>query len=236
MKTTNLLMTAALAALAMTAPAIAADSGWFVAGSGGFIWLQGDSDTTNGGVPAGGGGTAHDVDFDNGYSYGAMIGTRVGNRWSLALSYDHISSDVSFIANFPVPSPSRYEGNAESDVILLNAIYSAPFSDSRFTFHASAGAGITINSIEDMTEDFTPFNGVPNQFLVDGEKTGFAGRVTAGLSYALDDCWALHGEGSIFTLSTYETGDSRSPPTAAIVPYELDAWGYGVTFGVVARF
>jgi hypothetical protein len=235
MKRHVLLTATALSSLALAATADAGDSGWFVGASGGFIWLQGDSDTTNGGGPTGGGGTAHDVDFDNGHSYGAMIGTRVGQRWSLALSYDHVSSDVSFLTTFNSANPSYYEGSAESDVLLLNAIYSAPFSDSRFTFHASAGAGVTFNSIEDMTEDFTPFDGVPNSLLDDGDKTGFAGRVTVGLSYALDDCWALHGEGSIFTLSTYETGDNRTPQ-GAIVPYELDAWGYGLTFGVVARF
>lgn len=231
----HVLLTMAAGSLALTAPAVAGDSGWFVGASGGFIWLQGDSDTTNGGGPTGGGGRAHDVDFDNGYSYGALLGKRVGDRWSLALSYDHISSDVSFITTFNIGNPSLYEGSAESDVVLLNAIYSAPFSDSRFTFHASAGAGVTFNSIEDLTEDFTPFNGVPDTLVDNGDKTGFAGRVTVGLSYALDECWALHGEGSIFTLSTYETGDNRTPG-GAIVPYELDAWGYGLTFGVVARF
>lgn len=235
MKMRTILATVALGSLAAVMPAAAGDSGWFVAGTGGFVWLQGDSDTTDGGGPAGGGGTAHDVDFDNGYTYGVMLGKSVGDNWSLALSYDHISSDVSFISTFKTANPSRYEGDATSDVIMLNAIYSAPFSDSRFAFHLSAAAGVTFNSIEDMTEDFTVFNGVPDTLLDDGDKTGFAGRVTMGLSYALDDCWSLHGEGSIFTLSTYETGDNRSPG-GAIVPYELDAWGYGLTFGVVARF
>lgn len=238
MKTYLLAATAAVSALALVAPAGAENSGWFVAGTGGFIWLQGDSDTTNGGAAVGNGGIARDVNFDEGYTYGAMIGKRVGERWSLAISYDHLSSDVSWIADFAGAriNPSRYSGDAESDVILLNAIYSAPFSDSRFTFHASAGAGVAFNNLEGVIEDGAPFDGVPDKFIEDGDTTEFAGRVTVGLSYALDECWSLHGEGSIFMIGSYETGDSRSAPEEPIGPYELDAWGYGATFGVVARF
>lgn len=219
--------------------AVAADGDWFVGVGGGFAWLEGSSDTTNGGAAFGGGGTVSNVDFDSASTYGALLGRRVGGGWALALSYDHVGADVSFIANFAAAPglPSAFAGEVDSDIVMLNAIYSAPLStgNPRWSIHAGAAAGVALNTMS-VTEDFFPFNGVPDQTLAEGDNTSFAARGTLGIGYALDECWALHGSASIFTLGDFETGATRSPPVSPITPYEVDAWGYGLTFGLTARF
>ncbi len=221
------------------ASAEAADGDWFVGVDGGFVWLEGTSDTTNGGAAFGGGGTVSQVDLDSATTYGGLLGRRIGGGWALAVSYDHVDADVSFIANYAAlpGSPSAFSGEVDSDVVMLNAIYSAPLSLSnpRWSIHVGAGVGVALNTM-DVTEDFFVFNGVPDRTIAGGDNTSFAARGTLGLGYALDECWALHGSASIFTLGNFETGASRSAPVEPIGPYEVDAWGYGLTLGLSARF
>ena len=225
--------------LLAVASAGAADNDWFVGIDGGFAWLEGGSETTNGGAAFGGGGTVSQVDFDDAVTYGALLGRRIGDDWALAVSYDHVDADVSFIANYTAlpGSPSSFAGDVDSDVLMLNVIYSASLSsvDPRLSIHVAAGAGATWNTMA-VNEDFTPFDGVPNRTIAEGDNTSFAARGTLGMSYAVDERWALHGSASIFSLGDFETGDSRSPPVQPIVPYEVDAWGYAVTLGVSAGF
>jgi hypothetical protein len=95
--------------------------------------------------------------------------------------------------------------------------------------------GAAFNAM-DVTEDFTPFNGIPDRTIAGGDNTSFAARGTLGLGYALDECWALHGSASVFTLGKFQTGNTRSAPLEPIGPYEVDAWGYGLTLGLSARF
>jgi hypothetical protein len=219
--------------------AVAADGDWFVGAGGGFAWLEGGSDTTNGGAAFGGGGTVSNVDFDSATTYGALLGRRIGGGWALALSYDHVDADVSFIANFAAAPgfPSAFAGEVDSDIVMLGLIYAAPLSTTnpRWSYHVGAAAGVAFNTMA-VTEDFFPFNGVADQTLAEGDNTSFAARGTVGLGYALDECWGLHASASVFTLGDFETGATRSPPVSAITPYEVDAWGYGLTLGVTARF
>ncbi|MEQ1755525.1 MAG: outer membrane beta-barrel protein [Micropepsaceae bacterium] len=232
------LTSVSLAAVAFSATANAEGTNWYAGIQGGVVWLQASSDTTNGGAAFGGGGTVHNEDFDTGTSVGVFLGHRYSDNWSLALSYDHVSADVSYDVSYVFAAPSRFEGTADSDLVLLNAIYSTPWGDAgtRWGFTASAGLGVAFNSLNDVTEDFTVFNGVADRFLADGDETQFAARGTLGATYALDECWALHAEGSVFTLGTFSTGSSRTAPLDLITPYEIDAWGYGLSAGVVARF
>ena len=229
---------AGLAFASCMATAHAEETKWFAGAQGGVVWLQASSDTTNGGAAPGGGGTVVNEDFDTGSSVGVFIGHPYNDHWSVALSYDHISADVGFDATFPLSATTRFAGTANSDLVLLNGIYTTPWGDAgtRWGFTASAGLGVAFNSLSDVTEDFPPFNGVPDRFLADGDETQFAARGTLGATYALDECWSLHAEGSVFTLGSFSTGSSRNAPVQAITPYEIDAWGYGLSAGIVARF
>jgi hypothetical protein len=232
------LATAGIAFSCCVSTANAASSDWFAGAQAGAVWLQGSSDTINGGTAAGGGGTVSNENFDSGTSYGVFIGRNCNKNWSIALSYDRISADLTFDASYPFSVPSRFSGTADSDLVLLNAIYVTPWGSegTRWGFTASAGAGVAFNSLNGVTEDGAPFNGVADKTLADGDDTNFAARGTIGATYALDETWALHAEGSVFTLGSFSTGNSRTAPAEAITPYEVDAWGYGISAGIVARF
>lgn len=217
----------------------AAEGDWFFGAGGGIAWLEGSSDTTNGGAAFGGGGTVTDVEFDDVSTYGALLGRRIGDGWAVAISYDHVDADVSFVANYAaLPlDPSAFSGNAKSEVLMLNALYSGLLSttDSDWSFHLSAAAGVAINSL-DVTEDFNVWDGVPDVALASGDTNDFAARGTAGIGYAFAERWAVHGSASIFTLGTFETGSTRRAPLETITPYEVDAWGFGLTIGITKRF
>jgi opacity protein-like surface antigen len=231
---TSTLTSLTFSAIAL-APAAAAND-WFVAADTSIDQLQGSSDTTTGGAVWAGDGTVHNVKFGDAYSFGAMIGRRIAENWALGVSYRHLEADVDFYANFTCCAASRYIGETMSDLFLVNAIYSAPLSgDGRWMFQTTVGAGVALNEL-DLWEDFDPWDGVADMTIERGDTSELTLRASAGLSYALDERWAVHAQAFLFDLGSFETGDTRSAPSEPIGSYELDAWGYGVGLGVSARF
>lgn len=232
-----LLSLAAFAATLFLSTA-SADSanGWFVTGGVSIVQLQGSSDTTTGGAVFGGGGTAHNVSFGSSYAFDAMIGRNIIDTWSLGLSYNHLETDVDFYASFPCCDASRYFGNATSDIIMLNAIYSAPLWDlKRWNVHAAAGVGVALNEL-DVYEDFPAWDGIPDMDVEKGDRSDLALKASLGVSYAVGGPWGLYANVSLFDIGAFETGDTRSAPLEDIGPYKLDTWGYSLGIGASARF
>ncbi len=222
----------AVAAAAVT-PATAGD--WFVSAGAGIDQIQGSSDTTTGGAVWAGDGTAHNVKFGGAYSFDATIGRRIADNWSLGLTYRRLEADIDFDASFTCCGMTWYFGEVTSDLVLLNAIYSASLSsDGRWGFETSVGAGVALNRL-DLFEDFGP-DGIADMTIESADTTEFALRASMGLRYALNESWAVHADVSLFDLGSYKTGDSRSAPAEPIGPYEIDAWGYGIGLGTSVRF
>lgn len=224
-----------------------AESAWFAEGRGGVTWLQGTSSSENSGASFGGGGDVSQIDFDAGSSIGGMIGRSFSDgNWAVGLSFDHLVSDTSFEASFPFENQvSIFEGQAESDVVMVNLLRRFRLSTGSHPVSLLIGAGVgaAFNSLVDITEDFRGGDGVADEIIAEDSNTDFAARGTCAIDYAVNNWMSIQISGNAFYLGTFQTGNSRTGPvslasmTQDIEPYVLDdIWGIGVLAGITVHF
>ncbi|OSQ29190.1 hypothetical protein TH468_16230 [Thalassospira sp. MCCC 1A03138] len=207
-------------------PVLAGDSNVF----GGIDILggmaRGSSSTTDGGAAVGGGGVVTNVDFGNTVGVGGHVGYRFNPSLSAFLSYQHVSGDISWNANFPaISAASDFEGTASSDAVMANLAYDFPLSDVT-TFRTTAGLGVTFNTLSDVTE--TDLGS--GSFLSDVEEhteISPIAQIGAGVNYEFAPGTKLGLDALVAYSGGFETGNTRrgNLGVTEIKPYQIeDVW------------
>lgn len=230
---------AAFALIALAAPASAQDwseGGFFVGVDTGIAFRSGTTRTTDGG--AGGAGIGSGVRFSEAFAIGGQLGYRLSPEWSAYLSYDHVSGDVSWRADFPDGSASEFNGKAASNIFLGNVAYSHAFAEAtRLTL--GLGAGVAVNSLNKVAE-IEP--GVGPYAWVDAHTAvSPSARISIGVEHQLSSQVSIGLGASISYIGNFATGNVRDfggpGGREAINPYTIsDVWGAAVTASLKASF
>ncbi|WP_150522868.1 outer membrane beta-barrel protein [Roseibium sediminis] len=242
MATKTLVRTGILAALITaavaggTAAAEPAEQGWFADIGAGASFRSATSDTKNGGASFT--GTVSDVKFDTALTVGGRVGYQFSSALGVFMSYDYVGGDVRWFAAFPRASQrARFDGEAQSHVILANVSYSMDVSSST-SVSAIAGLGLSINRLSDIDE--SPETTRVAYATVDSHtQTGFAARGGVEVSHALTEAFELKLGANLDYYGKFRTGDSRQfgTTTQAIGAYELgNAWGGSLMARATYRF
>lgn len=241
------------AGFATVSPAFA-DPSWFVEARVGPSWIEGNSNTTNGGAIFGGGQfggeVVSNVDFRTGYSVGGTIGRSFGRDWSAGVSFDHMQADVFYTVTLPNFFNIKYTtvGAASSNLILLDLRRKFPIT-SRLSISATVGAGAAANRTKNMVAQINRFHPlVPLRLLnvtLEGDNiTQFAARGAISSEFSLTQRMVIQLGGSIFRLGNFKvigpTSPAFAPPLTVGGPtepfHELSAWGFGANVGLLGHF
>ena len=228
--TFKLLIPAIVAASFLSDPA-AADETNFFAGldfSGGMA--SGSSKTTDGGTLWAGGGVVDNVKFGNTMGIGGHAGYRFSPALSGFVSYQHVWGDVCWDATFPLlGAASDFKGTARSDVIMGNIAYAFALSETT-SIRASAGAGVSFNSLSNVVETDVG-TGVFLSDVANHTRVSPAFQVGAGLHHRIAPNAVLSLNASVGYTGGFETGDTRSGNLGItpITPYKIDdVWRTGL--------
>jgi OmpA-OmpF porin, OOP family len=155
-----LLASAAIAVLA--SPSMARDrSGWYVGLGGGYGTLNNHDDT----------GTAHDIEFDNGYGAYGSVGYAFARHWRIEAELGFREND----ANMPGFAPATT--SLSEMTLMANLAYDWTLSNS-FAVSFLAGAGADRSTLERNT--------------FDARDTGFAWQLGADLVFQASNHWDLY--------------------------------------------
>lgn len=212
-----------LSIVAVPVSAFAGERGFFagpdVFGGAAF----GSSSTTNGGMPAVGGGIVGDVKFGETWGIGGHVGYRFDPAMSAFISYQHIRGDVGWNAIFPLYGvSSRFEGSAISNALLGNIAYEFPLSAAT-TVKTTVGLGLTFNTLSGVVET----DRASGLFLTDvanHTKIGAIAQVGLGIQHKIAQNVVVGLDGSIAYAGGFETGNIRSGNLGItdINPYAID--------------
>lgn len=184
----------------------AAETGFFAGVDISAGIAGGSSDTTTGGAPFGGGGTVYNVNFGNTFGIGGHIGYRISPELSTYLSYEHISGSIKWNADFAVGLSSRFEGRADSDVIMANLAYHFPLSPAT-SLRTSGGVGGTFNTIKNVDEWSS--SGIYGARLADATTPSLAAEIGAGIEHRISPAVLVGLTASVGYSGRFETGRSR---------------------------
>lgn len=165
---------ATVATLALCAPALADNPGWYLGFGAGYDQLERVHARTN--SPPAQGLT---VNYSGDVIYLASAGYKwdLGIRTELELGYDgHDASRATLIGQVPVTKPVL-SGGTSTETALLNIIYDWDFSD---RFGLSLGGGLGVGNVDH-------YERVAGASAVSGARTGFEWQGIAGLNFALTD-------------------------------------------------
>jgi hypothetical protein len=197
---------------------------------------SGSSNTRDGGAPAFGGGIVNDVKFGKTVGIGGHIGYRFNPSISAFVSYQHISGDIGWDADFPLYGvSSEFDGTATSNAILGNVAYDLPLSDVT-SIGATVGLGITFNTLSDVVEK-DEATGLFLDDVEDHTKISPIAQVGLRLQHRVTPHAVLGLNASFAYTGGFETGDTRkgNAGTTDITPYKIDdVWR--ATLGASARY
>jgi len=224
----------AMAVLPM--PAFAQEPGFFAGLDAAGGMARGSSGTRDGGG-FGGGGIVKNVTFGTTAGIGAHIGYQFDRELSGFVSYQYVRGDVDWDAVFPhLGQTLNFSGTASSNAVLINVAYAWSPSDTT-TVRASAGAGVTFNTLSGVTE--TTQAGVFVSDLEDHTQASPMVRIGAAIEHRLSRNTLLGLNASIAYAGDFSTGNTRTGNLGrtSMHPYEIDdVWRASLGVSMQARF
>ncbi|WP_322998443.1 autotransporter domain-containing protein [Castellaniella sp.] len=234
----NTLLILVITAAALPATAAAQAPGFF-AGldvSGGIA--RGSSSTQDGGAAFAGGGVVENVKFGNTTGIGGHVGYQIDPAVSAFISYQYTRGDIDWDAHFPrFGVASSFSGDATSHTILANIAYDWPLSEAT-TIRATAGLGVTFNTLSGVTEREKPSSAFASN-VADHTEAGPTGQLGAAIQHYITPNAMLSLNVSAAYVGAFRTGDTREGNLGVtqITPYEIrDTWRMNLGASVRMRF
>lgn len=230
------LLLAVVVFAAFPATALAEEPGFFAGVDVFGGTASGSSNTRDGGAPIAGGGVVNDVKFGKTVGIGGHFGYRFDSGMSAFISYQHISGDIDWDADFPSYGvSSKFDGTATSNAVLGNVAYKLPLSDAT-SVGATLGLGITFNTLSDVVEK-DEATGVFLSDVEDHTKIDPIAQVGLSIQHRIAPHAVLGLNASFAYTGGFATGDTRkgNGGTTDIGPYEIDdVWR--ANLGASARY
>lgn len=207
---------------------------FFLEGEAGAAIRKANSKTTTGGAIWSGGGQVTSVQSAATSVTGVRAGVTLGGL-QLFASYRHLDGGVNWSTDFPRFGQVnlRTAARATSDVLLANVAYVFAV-DRKTVIRLSAGAGVSLNKLEGISEGDTIA-------VIDAaQNTAFSGRLAAGLDYKLVGNWRLGLEAGLDYYGKFRTADTRTASSVGspepIGRYEFTSWGGTVSARIGTMF
>jgi opacity protein-like surface antigen len=153
------------------------DAGWYGKVTSGYLWAEGDADLVGTTESVYGGSPTFSM--DNGTSFSVALGRRLPMGWRIEgeLSFLRVGTDTAVINGLEqrIEDAFRLDGEVDSAVLMLNALYDFDVDSKPFTPYLKAGVGIARNeasAVMDVQFDSALWTG-----------TAFEGASLTGISY-----------------------------------------------------